>query len=83
MKQKSLDLFSAIIISTMLAILVISVIHCYKTYNNNDVKSSRDYAYEHYCDSIYESNPDYYLDVLAETDKYQQYLKEHREWWNK
>ena len=45
--------------------------------NNN----TRDYAYEHYCDSIYETNPDYYLDVLVETDEFQSYLDEHREWW--
>ena len=37
--------------------------------------------YEHYCDSIYEVNPDYYLDVLIETDKFQSYINEHGEWW--
>lgn len=45
--------------------------------NNN----TRDYAYEHYCDSIYETNIDYYLDVLVETDEFQSYLDEHGEWW--
>ena len=45
--------------------------------NNN----TRDYVYEHYCDSIYEANPDYYLDVLVETDKFQSYLYEHGKWW--
>nr|DAG97123.1 MAG TPA: protein of unknown function (DUF4500) [Crassvirales sp.] len=45
--------------------------------NNN----TRDYVYEHYCDSIYEVNPDYYLDVLVETDEFQSYLDEHGEWW--
>lgn len=55
--------------------------------NNNDktfiVKNNdtRDYKYEHYCDSIYEINPDYYLDVLVETDEFQNYLEEHGEWW--
>lgn len=43
---------------------------------------SRDYAYEAYCDSIYEVNPDYYLDILSETDEYQSYIENHGEWWN-
>ena len=33
------------------------------TIKNN---STRDYKFEHYCDSIYEVNPDYYLDVIVE-----------------
>ena len=43
--------------------------------------STRDYKFEHYCDSIYEVNPDYYLDVLIETDKFQKYIDEHGKWW--
>lgn len=52
----------------------------YKTFviNNNN---TRNYNYEHYCDSIYEVNPDYYLDVLVETDEFQSYINEHGEWW--
>lgn len=46
--------------------------------NNN---STRDYKFEHYCDSIYEVNPDYYLDVLIETDKFQDYIDKHGKWW--
>lgn len=42
--------------------------------------TTRDYAYEAYCDSVYEANPDYYLDVLCETDKYCTYIEEHGEW---
>lgn len=33
--------------------------------------------YKEYCDSIYEHNPDYYLDVLVESDEYQEYINEH------
>lgn len=44
--------------------------------------TTRDYAYEAYCDSIYEADPDYYLDVLCETDEYCSYVEEHGEWWN-
>jgi hypothetical protein len=36
--------------------------------------NTRDLAYEAYCDSIYETNPDYYLDVLCETDEYCTYI---------
>lgn len=35
----------------------------------------RDYSYESYCDSIWKNNPDYYLDVLMETDKYCTYIE--------
>lgn len=42
---------------------------------------SRDIAYEHYCDSIWENNPDYYVDVLAETGQYQEYIAQHGTWW--
>ena len=42
---------------------------------------SRDYEYEHYCDSVWMSNPDYYLDVLAESDEYCEYVDAHGEWW--
>lgn len=45
--------------------------------NNN----TRDYDYEHYCDSLYIVNPDYYFDVLVETDEFQDYIEEHGEWW--
>ena len=48
----------------------------YITKNN----STRDYKFEHYCDSIYEVNPDYYLDVLIETDKFQDYIDKHGKW---
>ena len=43
--------------------------------NVNPHQEGRDYKYEQYCDSIYNNNPDYYLDVLTETDKYQEYLQ--------
>lgn len=49
------------------------------TIKNN---STRDYKFEHYCDSIYEVNPDYYLDVLVETDEFQDYIEKHGQWWD-
>lgn len=41
---------------------------------------TRDYDYEQYCDSIWENNPDYYLDVLVESDEYQNYIEQNGEW---
>lgn len=46
--------------------------------NNN----TRDLKYEAYCDSIWNANPDYYLDVITETDEYQLYIEEHGSWWS-
>lgn len=43
--------------------------------------NTRDYSYEAYCDSIWESNPDYYLDTLCETDEYCTYIEENGKWW--
>ena len=44
--------------------------------------AERDYAYEAYCDSIWEADPDYYLDVLVESDEYQNYIEQNGEWFN-
>lgn len=44
--------------------------------------TTRDFAYEAYCDSIYNADPDYYLDVLMETDEYCTYIEKHGQWWN-
>jgi hypothetical protein len=45
-------------------------------------KVAKDYAYEAYCDSIWAVDKDYYLDVLAETDEYQDYISSNGEWWH-
>ena len=45
------------------------------------VSETRDLAYEHYCDSVFEANPDYYLDVLVVTDEYQSYIEANGQWW--
>lgn len=69
-------------------IIPVIVIASIFNWNNEDSKtftiknnSTRNYVFEHYCDSIYEVNPDYYFDVLVETDEYQSYIEEHGEWW--
>lgn len=46
-----------------------------------NLNGQRDYIWENYCDSIYNNDPDTYLDVLMETDDYQEYLDIHGEWW--
>lgn len=60
-----------------LAILGIAFAGCQPT-----KVTERDYAYEAYCDSIWENDSVYYLDVLVETDEYQNYMENHDEWWD-
>ena len=60
-----------------LAILGIAFAGCQPT----KVADSRDYNYEHYCDSIWEADPDYYLDVLCETEEYIEYIENNGQWW--
>ena len=71
-------------ISLCLGVAVYSAIKYTANINNKTFvvknNNTRDYDYEHYCDSVYEVNPDYYLDVLIESDKYQSYINEHGEW---
>ena len=62
-----------------LAILGIAFAGCQSTKVADD---SRDTIFEAYCDSVYRVNPDYYLDVLCETDEYCNYIEEHGEWWD-
>lgn len=61
-----------------LAILGIAFAGCQSTKVADD---SRDTIFEAYCDSVYIVNPDYYLDVLCETDEYCNYIEEHGVWW--
>lgn len=60
-----------------LAILGIAFAGCQPT----KVSETRNIAYEHYCDSIWNANPDDYMDVLIETDEYQCYLEANGQWW--
>lgn len=43
--------------------------------------TTRDYKYEAYCDSIWNANPDYYMDVIMESDQYVEYVSINGEWW--
>ena len=67
------------IICLSITFLINSFDNKFYTIKNN---STRDYKFEHYCDSIYEVNPDYYLDVLVETDEFQSYIEKHGQWWD-
>lgn len=73
-----LALILGVIIGLSITFLTDSFDNKSYTIKNN---STRDYKYEHYCDSIYEVDPDYYLDVLVETDEFQNYIDKHGEWW--
>ena len=79
------NVLTIIFLLFVIALVNLSFIRCSnyidsKNYiTKND--STRDYKFEHYCDSIYEVNPDYYLDVLIETDKFQDYIDKHEKWW--
>lgn len=55
--------------------------NCINNYNRSN-DTTRDINYEHYCDSIWITNPDYYLDVLVETDEFQSYIEKHGQWWD-
>lgn len=77
-KRIVIRLLIVISVIALVAFLTSSAFGLTKSNNVN----SRDYAYEHYCDSIYEAHPNYYMDVIVETDEYQQYINQHGEWWN-
>lgn len=60
-----------------IVIVALAVAGCRST----KVSNTRDLAYEQYCDSIWENNPDYYLDVVCESDEYCEYLEINGKWW--
>lgn len=73
----------SIIVISIITSLITSCITCsIKTSKISNTNNTRDYVYEHYCDSIYDVNPNYYLDVLMEQDEYIEYVNKHGEWWN-
>ena len=60
--------------------ILLSLVEC--VYKNNKPAIPRDYNYEHYCDSIWVADKDFYLDVICETQQYQDYIEQHGEWWH-
>lgn len=62
-------------------LIVLFLASCVTLCCTDDKQSTRNIAYEEYCDSIFYNDPDYYLDVLVETDEFQEYIKEHGQWW--
>lgn len=75
--KKSLIVLSLLALASSLVVVIASNNKTFTVKNNN----TRDYNYEHYCDSLYEVNPNYYFDVLVESDEFQNYINEHGEWW--
>lgn len=61
----------------VIVIVAMAVAGCHST----KVSNTRDLAYEAYCDSIWEANPDYYLDVIMEQDEYCEYIELNGKWW--
>lgn len=78
--QQSTINTSTIMKSTILIILF-GVTVLYACYSFGSIQG-RDFAYENYCDSIWVNDPDYYIDVLLETDQYLDYIDKHGIWWN-
>lgn len=77
--KRTLLIISSILVVIFCYIFVFAALDAkrYTIYNN----STRDYNYEHYCDSVYITNPNYYFDVIVESDEFQQYIDNHGEWW--
>lgn len=66
--------------------LVVGIMHFAPTIKGGGTSANipvygRDLAYEAYCDSIWENDPDYYMDVLMETYKYTNYINTYGAWW--
>lgn len=66
-------------IAAVVAIVAMGSCSCQKSTKHQVVPVKL--AYEQYCDSIWEADPDYYMDVLVETDEYQDYIAERGKWW--
>lgn len=85
--MKKLNKFTVIYLTAIFVVCGIGLVLASIIYPNTNktfvIKNNdtRDYKYEHYCDSIYEVDPDYYFDVLVETDEFQNYIDKHGEWW--
>lgn len=79
-------MYKIILALILCAIIGLSITFLTNNFDNKSYtiknNSTRDYKFEHYCDSIYEVNPDYYLDVLVETDEFQSYIEKHGQWWD-
>lgn len=79
-KKRTMNTMSMIYLIVFFSLFCFAINIMY-SYNNSYNNIQRDYEYEHYCDSIWVNNPDYYLDVLVESDEYQNYIDIHGEWW--
>lgn len=64
-----------------LILIVFAIVAMASAGSHSTKESERDLVYEAYCDSIWEANPDYYLDVIMEQDEYCNYIEEHGKWW--
>lgn len=81
MKNKIKDIsIPLVIIELMIASSFVGTSLAHNNYAQFDY--NRNYQFEQYCDSIWNNNPEYYQNVLVETDYYQQYINKCGEWWD-
>ena len=73
---------NSIIIVCLLALAAFAGVAMGEPTMNKAIENNRNYEYEYYCDSLWIVNPDYYNDVLIETDEYQQYIDQNGQWWD-
>ena len=86
--MKKITTTQILVLAILFIAVPVAIIASTFNWNVNDSKSftiknnsTRNYKYEHYCDSMYYTNQDYYLDVIVETEEFQNYIYEHGEWW--
>lgn len=65
------------IIYFAIVIVAMAVAGCHST----KVSDTRDLSYEAYCDSIWASNPDYYMDCIMGSAEYEDYISVNGKWW--
>lgn len=71
------------IFAFILAFVVFGVASCMEkeAHSANQEEVDKNDAYELYLDSMWKADPEYFLDVIVETDEYQNYIANHEEWW--
>lgn len=80
-KEAKEGIVKGIIIILMGITAFIGVISATDNSNNILFDNTRDYEYEQYCYNIWKNDPNYYYNVVVESDEYQDYIAEHGEWW--
>lgn len=80
--ERILFLLLSLLMLSILTMAIMDTRHKRELDNKIIERYGRNIEYEHYCDSIWITNPDYYRDVLIESDEFQQYIERHGQWWD-